>query len=400
MQEQTAATLRSFITGLANSNLGAPPARANPVSAVADFDFSRQPAHSNVTPSLSVDPVASSVSVDPVAAALAANTAIANAYAADPNQPLAHQLQRMNKPQRWSPFASDFATDAALSAPPTTASSALPGDTLRKRRRPVAMPGMMDEPVTTTTATTVTKGSVRTAPAGFGDTNVNVARGRGARFDSGMVDDDGDLGLGEAGRSEKKRERERKRREMMNVKFEQLAAMTSRTSNLDREADMQVQGPKVVKETILADAVDHITSLNRIIAEFKESNANLKAEVADLRSEKQELRTDNASLRSDRENLREENNRLREDMANLVTVLRRNPPPGLLGPTSGSASRGGRSSAESLGATTNGDPESNPVVQDLGSEQTTRLRLGIPPDVAVEFDGKLDDVGPTHPECA
>jgi len=116
--------------------------------------------------------------------------------------------------------------------------------------------------------------------------------------------------------SRRKRDRERRRRETMNEKFEELAGVLSSTTR-----------GKAVKETILAESIEHIRRQNSMIEDMKSQIKLIRNELDDARLEKQEFRLDQSYLRRERDALRDENKRLRMDLNLLSKFYKTNGAP-------------------------------------------------------------------------
>lgn len=99
----------------------------------------------------------------------------------------------------------------------------------------------------------------------------------------------------EQSRPERKREREKRRRETMNTRFNELAACLVISA-----------GGKSDKESILAEAVEHVKKQKAKIEELSKQNGELLSEARDLRAEKSELRQDKNYLREERDQCKEE----------------------------------------------------------------------------------------------
>lgn len=89
----------------------------------------------------------------------------------------------------------------------------------------------------------------------------------------------------------------------MNTRFNELAACLVISA-----------GGKSDKESILAEAVDHVKKQAGVIAELQKQNRELLSEARDLRLEKTELRHDKNYIREERDRLKGEVERLVEEL--------------------------------------------------------------------------------------
>lgn len=114
----------------------------------------------------------------------------------------------------------------------------------------------------------------------------------------------------EQSRPERKREREKRRRETMNTRFSELAGCLTISA-----------GGKSDKESILAEAVEHVKKQATMIQDLEKQNRELMSAAQDLRAEKIEIR-------QDKNYIREERDRLKAELELLRSEQQSNPPRG------------------------------------------------------------------------
>jgi len=134
-----------------------------------------------------------------------------------------------------------------------------------------------------------------------------ITRGSSARFGLGteLRDDDRcflNLEEDDEPAGVKRRDRERKRRKTINVRFNELAVLVMRNGN-----------GKSDKESVLADAIEHVRQQSSIILELTNKNQALSEELETQRAEKIELRADKRYLHDELASIRSEHRRLQKD---------------------------------------------------------------------------------------
>lgn len=96
----------------------------------------------------------------------------------------------------------------------------------------------------------------------------------------------------------------------MNTRFQELARCLTISA-----------GGKSDKESILAEAVEHIQRQAASIRELTTQNATLRSETKELRTEKNELRSDKNYMRTEVDNLRSESVRLQNALEGMQKGL-------------------------------------------------------------------------------